>query len=148
MIEGEPAAIGAEAAPFLRFRAAHGWAGSQPVVGLVPEAALGDVLPRETVTDAFGRVALYEDGAGRLWLGTWGRRRVARFLALLRARGLVLQVVDTPAPPAGLRQRWRSVSHAAAEAAAPRRAWWAMLDELNALPPRPARGAEASPGPA
>ena len=127
MIEGEPAAIGAEAAPFLRFRAAQGWAGSPPVLGLVPEAARDGVLSREAAADALGRVALYEDGAGRLWLGTWGRRRVARFLALLRARGLELRVLDAPAPPAGLRQRWRSVSHAAAEplpaeAAAPRRA--------------------------
>ena len=118
----------------LRFRAAQGWAGSQPVVGLVPLAAVAAVLSQEEMAAAFGGLARCEDAQGRAYLGVWGARKVGRFLALLRTRGLALQVSD--GLPEGLRQRWRSVGTVPsdpvpAEIAAIRAevsaAWWDML---------------------
>lgn len=101
------APVSAEAVPFLRFRAVQGWAGTQPVVGLVPEVVVDGVLSRETMQKVFGCLTLYEDAEGCTYLGVWRRRRVARFLALLHVCGFTLRIVGTPELPAGLRQRWR-----------------------------------------
>ncbi|MBV9747924.1 MAG: hypothetical protein JO157_03825 [Acetobacteraceae bacterium] len=76
MSEGQAVTAAAEAVPILRFRAAHGWAGSPPVLGLVPEAALDRVLSREAAEGALDRLALYEDDEGRAgcgagWRASW-----------------------------------------------------------------------------
>jgi len=91
---------------FFRFRATTGWVGSQPVVGLAPLAVVVALLSRDEMTAAFGGLAKYEDAQGCTYLGVWGARRVGRFLALLRTRGLAPRVSDVP--PEGLRQRWRA----------------------------------------
>ncbi len=91
---------------FFRFRATTGWAGSQPVVGLAPFTAVAALLSRDEITAAFGGLAKYEDAQGCTYLGVWGARRVGRFLALLRTRGLAPRVSDVP--PKGLRQQWRA----------------------------------------
>ena len=128
---------------FLRFRAAQGWAGSQPIVGLVLLAAVTALLSPEEMTATFGGLTLYEDAQGYAYLGVWGARKVGRFLALLRTRGLAPRVSD--APPKGLRQRWQSVGTVPSDPVPPEIAatqvevsalWWAMLDELDERPAR------------
>ncbi|MBV9747925.1 MAG: hypothetical protein JO157_03830 [Acetobacteraceae bacterium] len=67
---------------------------------------------------------------------------MARFLALLRARGLMLRVVDAASPPVGLRQRWRSVCHVPAGSVP------AEAMELHSMRWTRARcGSGAAPGP-
>ncbi len=133
-VQDRAAAANGAAPVFLRFRATQGWAGSQPVVGLAPLAVVTALLSQEEMAAAFGGLARYEDAQGRAYLGVWGARKVGRFLALLRTRGLAPQVLD--GLPEGLRQRWRSVGTVPsdpvpAEVAAIRAevsaSWWDML---------------------
>lgn len=145
-VQDRAAAADGAAPVFLRFRAAQGWAGSQPIVGLAPLAAVAALLSPEEMAAAYGGLTMYEDAQGRAYLGVWGARKVGRFLALLRTRGLAPRVSDTP--PQGLRQRWQSVGivpsdPVPAEVAAIQMEvdalWWAMLDELDKRPARPAQ---------
>ncbi len=137
---GAAAADGCEPV-FLRFQAARGWAGSQPVVGLAPFAAVTALVSHEELTAAFGGLTRYEDAQGRTYLGVWGARKVGRFLTMLRTRGLVPQVSDTL--PEGLRQQWRAIGAAASGPVSTKAAasqadvgTCAMLDGLDEQPGR------------